>query len=244
MKEDDFRNTRNRNQIRWKEINVCLPHSSVAMVLFQGTMSALSVMLASPFFQLPDNAFFLGGAAETSSSSSSAAVAEPPLLSSGFERAGLSTVFFQLGVDVVLAHLGFNLWPGCAHSFSVRMRPLGRRCNGLLYPHHVKDDRKSQEAQDQAAAEQDASNQALWNKLQEVELNDYYGLLDLADKRFNVNEDEVRRKYKVISLLLHPDKAPTEIRDEAEARFKAMQKGTSGGREASARTAARFSAWS
>ncbi len=51
-----------------------------------------------------------------------------------------------------------------------------------------------------------------------------------------MTEDEVRRKFKVISLLLHPDKAPTEIRDEAEARFKAMQKGTCARTHAHGRT--------
>ena len=66
-----------------------------------------------------------------------------------------------------------------------------------------------------------------WEQLRdlEVDLGDYYALLDLTDKTFDATEDDIRRQYRILSLLLHPDKAKPAKRQYAEDRFKAMQQG-------------------
>ena len=66
-----------------------------------------------------------------------------------------------------------------------------------------------------------------WEQLRdtEVDLGDYYALLDLTEKTFDATEDDVRRQYRILSLLLHPDKAKPAKRQYAEDRFKAMQQG-------------------
>ena len=66
-----------------------------------------------------------------------------------------------------------------------------------------------------------------WEQLRdtEVDLGDYYALLDLSDRLFDATEDDVRRQYRILSLLLHPDKAKPAKRQYAEDRFKAMQQG-------------------
>jgi DnaJ family protein C protein 2 len=60
----------------------------------------------------------------------------------------------------------------------------------------------------------------LYDRIQKVSLTDYYGLLGLTE---DASEEEVQGSYRKVSVLCHPDKAPTELRDEAEVRFKAMQ---------------------
>ena len=66
-----------------------------------------------------------------------------------------------------------------------------------------------------------------WEQLRdlEVDLGDYYALLDLTDKTFDATEEDIRRQYRILSLLLHPDKAKPAKRQYAEDRFKAMQQG-------------------
>lgn len=101
----------------------------------------------------------------------------------------------------------------------------GRAYHYIVFPRH----QDAMEAEDAAAAASAVSSDAndkLFAKISKVELDDYYGLLDLAEEGFGATEDEIRRNYKKISLVCHPDKAPLDKREDAEARFKAIQKGT------------------
>jgi DnaJ family protein C protein 2 len=57
----------------------------------------------------------------------------------------------------------------------------------------------------------------------DIDLKNYYQLLDLTLDQIEADESCVRTAYRKVSLLCHPDKAPTERRAFAETRFKAMQ---------------------
>jgi DnaJ family protein C protein 2 len=58
-----------------------------------------------------------------------------------------------------------------------------------------------------------------------IDLNDYYALLDLSKTNVDSTEEEIRKAYRTLSLVCHPDKASNANRKYAEDRFKAMQTG-------------------
>lgn len=58
-----------------------------------------------------------------------------------------------------------------------------------------------------------------------VDLEDYYALLALEEKRFTATEKEVQDRWKVAGMCCHPDKALPADRSKAELRYKALQKG-------------------
>mmetsp|Transcript_2027 Transcript_2027/g.2892 ORF Transcript_2027/g.2892 Transcript_2027/m.2892 type:complete len:662 (+) Transcript_2027:21-2006(+) len=61
-------------------------------------------------------------------------------------------------------------------------------------------------------------------KLPEIpDLDDYYALLGLGDMEMASTEEEIRNAYRRVSLTYHPDKAPSDQREEAERIYKAMQ---------------------
>ena len=66
-----------------------------------------------------------------------------------------------------------------------------------------------------------------WDALRDkdIDLGDYYTLLGLEDRSYDATEDEIRKAYRVLSLVCHPDKAKPSRREIAEERFKAMQVG-------------------
>ena len=66
-----------------------------------------------------------------------------------------------------------------------------------------------------------------WEALRDkdIDLGDYYSLLGLEDRLYDASEDEIRKAYRVLSLVCHPDKAKPSRREVAEERFKAMQVG-------------------
>jgi len=57
-----------------------------------------------------------------------------------------------------------------------------------------------------------------------VDLEDYYALLGLEEKKWNVTDEEVHNAYRQVSLICHPDKAKPKERAYFETRFKAIQK--------------------
>eukprot|EP00485_Elphidium_margaritaceum_P017521 CAMPEP_0202732822 /NCGR_PEP_ID=MMETSP1385-20130828/187856_1 /ASSEMBLY_ACC=CAM_ASM_000861 /TAXON_ID=933848 /ORGANISM="Elphidium margaritaceum" /LENGTH=556 /DNA_ID=CAMNT_0049399145 /DNA_START=31 /DNA_END=1697 /DNA_ORIENTATION=+ len=54
-------------------------------------------------------------------------------------------------------------------------------------------------------------------------LDDYYALLGIKQYEMNISPDNLKRAYRKVSLLMHPDKAPAEHRGQAEARYKLIQ---------------------
>mmetsp|Transcript_9171 Transcript_9171/g.8245 ORF Transcript_9171/g.8245 Transcript_9171/m.8245 type:complete len:600 (+) Transcript_9171:60-1859(+) len=58
----------------------------------------------------------------------------------------------------------------------------------------------------------------------DCDLDDYYALLGIKQYEMNINQDGIKRAYRKVSLLMHPDKAPVEHRKQAEARYKLIQK--------------------
>ena len=66
-----------------------------------------------------------------------------------------------------------------------------------------------------------------WEALRDkdIDLGDYYSLLGLEDRLYDATEEEIRKAYRVLSLVCHPDKAKPARREIAEDRFKAMQVG-------------------
>mmetsp|Transcript_55121 Transcript_55121/g.87948 ORF Transcript_55121/g.87948 Transcript_55121/m.87948 type:complete len:602 (+) Transcript_55121:89-1894(+) len=54
-------------------------------------------------------------------------------------------------------------------------------------------------------------------------LDDYYALLGIKQYEMNISQDALKRAYRKVSLLMHPDKAPQEHRKQAEARYKLVQ---------------------
>ncbi len=77
---------------------------------------------------------------------------------------------------------------------------------------------------DETLAEQYEMNEILRKKIQQVDIGDYYALLDLAERRFSSTTEEITAGYKKINVLMHPDKTTSSNRDDAEARFIAIQK--------------------
>lgn len=59
--------------------------------------------------------------------------------------------------------------------------------------------------------------------VQSADLDDYYGLLYLGHQNFEVDLELVKKNFKIINLICHPDKADPSQRKQAEVRFKAMQ---------------------
>jgi curved DNA-binding protein CbpA len=55
-----------------------------------------------------------------------------------------------------------------------------------------------------------------------VKLTDYYGLLGLQELNVMATDEQIRKAYRAMSMLCHPDKATPEEREKAEARFKGM----------------------
>ncbi len=103
------------------------------------------------------------------------------------------------------------------------VQPVGSAFHKLAFP--ADDDGSNWEAAEAAEAEANAET-VLYNRIQQAPLDDYYALLNLEHKNLAATEDEIRANFRKISLLCHPDKATPERRADAEARFKAMQKGT------------------
>ena len=66
-----------------------------------------------------------------------------------------------------------------------------------------------------------------WDALRDkdIDLGDYYSLLGLEERLYDATEEEIRKAYRVLSLVCHPDKAKPSRREVAEERFKAMQVG-------------------
>ncbi len=57
----------------------------------------------------------------------------------------------------------------------------------------------------------------------DVDHSDCYALLGLSEKNAACSDQDIKTAYKRLSLLYHPDKAPMEEREDAEALYKAMQ---------------------
>eukprot|EP01083_Nonionella_stella_P142478 440924_1 len=55
-------------------------------------------------------------------------------------------------------------------------------------------------------------------------LDDYYALLGIKAYEMSISQDNIKRAYRKVSLLMHPDKAPPQHRNKAEARYKLIQK--------------------
>jgi DnaJ family protein C protein 2 len=65
----------------------------------------------------------------------------------------------------------------------------------------------------------------LIDHVREADLNDYYSLLFVHQKPFSkVTPDDVQKTWKLINLYLHPDKADSSRKAEAEIRYKACQR--------------------
>jgi len=58
-----------------------------------------------------------------------------------------------------------------------------------------------------------------------ADLDDFYGLLNLGSNNFDVDIELVKKNFKLINLVCHPDKADPAHRKQAEIRFKAIQLG-------------------
>jgi len=60
----------------------------------------------------------------------------------------------------------------------------------------------------------------------DCDYDEYYALLGLRDKGSRCTQEDIKKAYRKISLLFHPDKAVNQgvPVKEAEARFKAIQK--------------------
>ena len=74
---------------------------------------------------------------------------------------------------------------------------------------------------DTLPSEEVAKKKRRWQLAQStVDFKDYYGLLGLAELELNANQDDIKKAYRRVAILCHPDKAKPEDRDDAEARFK------------------------
>ena len=104
----------------------------------------------------------------------------------------------------------------------VGLERVGRGLHQLVFPPSAqKGDGDKAESAQLDAAEAAKRRKRIYN----ADLEDYYALLDLTEEMFEATEEDVRRNYRMISLLCHPDKADPDAREEAETRFKAIQKG-------------------
>ena len=71
----------------------------------------------------------------------------------------------------------------------------------------------------------DDSSEQLRQRWLKADVDDVYALLDLKAKSTDATDDEIRKAYRTISLVCHPDKAPLNLRAAAEERFKSLQSG-------------------
>jgi curved DNA-binding protein CbpA len=56
-------------------------------------------------------------------------------------------------------------------------------------------------------------------------LDDYYALLGLSDLTYSASTAEIRKAYKTVSIVIHPDKAQSDAdQDHCNELFKATQK--------------------
>jgi hypothetical protein len=100
---------------------------------------------------------------------------------------------------------------------------VGTAYHGLVFPATSEDAGADAAEAAEANAEE---NDRIYARVQACDIEDYYGLLNLAEKNLDATDEEIKASYRKLSLLCHPDKAAPERREEAEARFKSMQKGT------------------
>lgn len=114
----------------------------------------------------------------------------------------------------------------CLSALTVRsgLEPVGAAYHALVFPESGDSvDLDAVEAAEAAAQE----DYKIYRRVMRASLYDYYALLNLSEKNIEATEAEIRASYRKLSLLCHPDKATPEDREDAEARFKSMQKGTS-----------------
>lgn len=117
--------------------------------------------------------------------------------------------------------------PASVDSFSMgalkvldSVEPVGRTYHNIVYPPE-----SEQLEADEALAALTEANDKLRKKIQQAAIDDYYALLDLSDKYFDATEEDIQNAFKKVNLLMHPDKAATAERADAEVRFMALQKG-------------------
>jgi len=59
----------------------------------------------------------------------------------------------------------------------------------------------------------------------ECSLSDFYALLGLSHRESQATQSEIRRSYRKISLIFHPDCATETTKKKVEERYKSIQKG-------------------
>ena len=62
------------------------------------------------------------------------------------------------------------------------------------------------------------------NMIVNTDMDDYYRLLGLSQYETTATLNEIKKAYKIVSLVIHPDKAIESDRDHASELFKATQK--------------------
>lgn len=101
--------------------------------------------------------------------------------------------------------------------FVTDVEPVGTTFHNLAFP--------TQNTYDvPVLLEDDIDLEELIDTVREASLRDYYSLLFVQDKGMAATAEDVKKTWKYINVYLHPDKADSSRKVDAEARFKACLK--------------------
>jgi len=81
------------------------------------------------------------------------------------------------------------------------------------------------DGEEKAAVKKQEDDDRSYEIADDVDFEDYYGLLGLTDLGYHATTEDIRRAYKKISMKYHPDKQTAKTSKEyAENRYKAIQR--------------------
>lgn len=101
--------------------------------------------------------------------------------------------------------------------FVTDVEPIGHAYHKLVFP-------DNSEYTVPALQEDEIDPQELMDAVREADLEDYYALLFVSDKGLKVTDADIQKTWKLINLYLHPDKAESARKQQAEILFKACHK--------------------